>query len=121
MKSQLVDARNDTKPARHVSKSPTDSARPDWRRFQPPPEAVEVLVGGPQLTVVSTVEELVAGACGGDPGSNYYEVAYEVPGRGRVVEATVARVRNGICANYTEAYMRRRDPDCMLIADNLPT
>jgi hypothetical protein len=33
----------------------------------------------------------------------------------------VARVRNGIVANYTEAYMRRRDPDCMFIADDRPT
>jgi hypothetical protein len=28
---------------------------------------------------------------------------------------------NGISANYTEAYMRRRDPDTMVIADDLPT
>ena len=50
-----------------------------------------------------------------------HEVAYDVPGRGRVVEATVCRVKNGIAANYVEPYMRRRDPDCMLIADDLPT
>ena len=31
------------------------------------------------------------------------------------------RVSNGISANYTEAYMRRRDPNTMVIADNLPT
>jgi hypothetical protein len=49
------------------------------------------------------------------------EVAYEVPGKGRVVEATVCRVKNGISANYLEPYMRRRDPDCMLIGDELPT
>jgi len=24
-------------------------------------------------------------------------------------------------ANYPEAYMRRRDPDCLLIGDGLPT
>lgn len=29
--------------------------------------------------------------------------------------------RNGIVANYPEPYMRRRDPDCMLIGDNLAT
>lgn len=48
-------------------------------------------------------------------------MGYEVPGHGFVVEATVARVRNGICANYMEPYMRRRDPDCMVIGDDLPT
>lgn len=49
------------------------------------------------------------------------EVAYDVPGKGRVVEAEVVRVRNGIAVNYPEPYMRRRDPDCMVVADDLPT
>ncbi len=49
------------------------------------------------------------------------EVAYDVPGRGSVVEATVARCKNGIAVNYTETYMRRRDPDAMVIADAGPT
>lgn len=49
------------------------------------------------------------------------EVAYDVPGKGRYVEATVARCKNGAAVNYTEAYMRRRDPEAMVIADNQPT
>lgn len=49
------------------------------------------------------------------------EVAYDVEGRGRVVEATVARCRNGAAVNYVEPYMRRRDPDAMVIADDRPT
>ena len=53
---------------------------------------------------------------GGD-GCTCFEVAYEVPGQGRVVEATVSRCRNGAVVNYTDPYMRRRDPDCMVIAD----
>ena len=44
-----------------------------------------------------------------------------MPGHGAVIEARVARVRNGVVANYPEAYMRRRDPDCLLIGDGLPT
>lgn len=44
-----------------------------------------------------------------------------MPGKGRFVEATVARVRNDISANYTKPYMRRRDPDCMTIADDGPS
>jgi hypothetical protein len=72
------------------------------------------------LTIASTTNELIDLACGG-PKSDYFEVAYDVPGKGRFVEATVARVRNGVAANYTEPYMRRRDPDCMVIGDGLPT
>jgi hypothetical protein len=49
------------------------------------------------------------------------EVAYDVPGMGRYVEATVARCKNGAAVNYTEAYMRRRDPEAMVIADDGPT
>lgn len=56
-----------------------------------------------------------------DAVNDVHEVAYDVPGKGRVVEATVCRVKNGIAANYPEPYMRRRDPDCMVIADDLPT
>jgi hypothetical protein len=37
------------------------------------------------------------------------------------LEANVCRVKNGIAANYVDPYMRRRDPDCMVIADDLPT
>ncbi|SIQ54004.1 protein of unknown function [Alkalispirochaeta americana] len=49
------------------------------------------------------------------------EVAYDVPGKGRVVEATVGRCKNGAAVNYVEPYMRRRDPDAMVIADDRPT
>ncbi len=49
------------------------------------------------------------------------EVAYEVPGHGRYVEATVGRCKNGVSVNYNDTYMRRRDPDAMVIADDRPT
>ncbi len=92
----------------------------NWRRYNPPPDAAEVLSACPSLTIASTVSELIDLACGGAD-SNYFEVAFDTPGKGRVVEATVARVRNGVSANYLEPYMRRRDPDCMVIADDQPT
>src|SRR5690606_18218588 len=46
---------------------------------------------------------------------------YDLPDGTNVLEATVARVRNGIAANYADPYMRRRDPDCMVIADDKPS
>lgn len=49
------------------------------------------------------------------------EIAYDVPGKGRVLEVTVGRCKNGAAVNYVEPYMRRRDPDAMLIADERPT
>lgn len=53
----------------------------------------------------------------GDRGEDFFEVAYNIPGNGRIVEATVARCKNGVAVNYTDIYMRRRDPDCMVVAD----
>ncbi len=57
----------------------------------------------------------------GDDQIDHYEIAYQVPGKGKVSEANVTRCKNGIVVNFVEDYMRRRDPDCMLIGDNKPT
>jgi hypothetical protein len=92
----------------------------DWQKYNPPAELAEVLAACPALTIASHVEELVDLACGG-PNSDSFEVAYDIEDGERVVEATVARVRNGVSVNYPEPYMRRRDPDCLVIADDQPT
>jgi hypothetical protein len=76
-----------------------------------------------RLTLAGSVDELVAAAAPmelQDP-AGYYTVGYEVPERGFVPEAKVCRVRNGVAANYIEPYMRRRDPNCMLIGDDRET
>lgn len=59
--------------------------------------------------------------CYGSAALSHYEVSYEVPGKGRIVEAEVARCKNGPSVNFMEEYMRRRDPHCMYIGDDLPT
>lgn len=92
----------------------------NWERYNPPPDTAAVLSQCPNVTIASTTDELLALACGG-PQNNYFEVAYDLPGKRRSVEATVVRVRNGISVNYTEPYMRRRDPHCLVIGDDLPT
>ncbi|MEM9875403.1 MAG: DUF4914 family protein [Myxococcota bacterium] len=85
--------------------------------------ARDVLAHAPSVTFVGSVDELVALAVPEDQTDprGYFTLGYEVPGRGFVTEMEVCRVRNGISANYVEAYMRRRDPDCMVIADHQPT
>ena len=72
---------------------------------------------GMKITVPESRAELLDLAMGGS-GTDLFEVAYEVPEKGHVVEATVARCKNGLVINYTDIYMRRRDPDCMVIADD---
>jgi len=73
-----------------------------------------------RLTIVESVEQLADLAVPVDrcDAAGYFTVGYDVPGVGYVPEARVCRVRNGISANYLEPYMRRRDPDCMVIADD---
>jgi len=39
----------------------------------------------------------------------------------KILEATVTRCKNGIVVNYTETYMRRRDPHALVVADDLPS
>lgn len=88
--------------------------------FHIPEEVEELLRAAPSYVVARNKTDLFNLSVR-DEVDGIHEVAYDVPGKGRYVEAHVCRVKNGISANYTEAYMRRRDPDCMVIADNSPT
>ena len=85
------------------------------------PDDVQILLNSCKgFTLFETVEDIADAAVGGKDKLEF-EVKYDVPGKGEYTEAIVHRVTNGISANYTEAYMRRRDPGTMSIGDNLPT
>lgn len=88
---------------------------------QLPLEVQELLSACPEYVVAHTINDLVELACRETRSDGWQYVEYDVPGKGTFVEAKVCKVRNGIAANYTESYMRRRDPDCMVIADDLPS
>ena len=85
------------------------------------PETRALLAAAPSVTLAGSHEDLIALAVRDAGDDGIHEVAYEVPGKGQVVEANVCQTRNGISANYNEPYMRRRDPDCMVIGDDRPT
>lgn len=82
-----------------------------------------VLEQAKSATFVGSVEELVNLAVpeGQTDARGYFTVGYDVPNQGFTPELKICRVKNGIAANYVEAYMRRRDADCMVIADDRPT
>ncbi|MCH8540237.1 MAG: DUF4914 family protein [Opitutales bacterium] len=88
--------------------------------YKLPPETRELLEAAPNVTIAQSVEHLIELATR-DAVNGWHEVAYDVPGKGNVVEAKVCAVKNGIAANYLEPYMRRRDPDCMVIGDERRT
>ena len=85
-----------------------------------PAEVRAALESAPDVFVPTTRRDLLDRATGaGAPPT--FDVVYDVQGRGAVKEADVVRCKNGIVVNYPEDYLRRRDPDCMRIADDLPT
>ena len=88
--------------------------------YQIPADLFQALENCRGIAVVKTSEELMEMAYGSDH-ANHFNVMYQIPGNGIVKEADVVRCKNGAVVNYPEDYMRRRDPDCMRIADNSPT
>lgn len=90
-----------------------------WRRVDLPECVREILGECRSLLLPETREDIFSLAMGNQTAGTF-EVAYEIDGR-RVPEATVTKVRNGLAINYVDPYMRRRDPECMLVADDRQT
>jgi hypothetical protein len=57
----------------------------------------------------------------GNPENNFFNVEFELENGEKIIEATVTRCKNGIVVNYPDPYMRRRDPDSMVIGDEEET
>ncbi|GBF22715.1 hypothetical protein tpqmel_0119 [Candidatus Gastranaerophilus sp. (ex Termes propinquus)] len=77
---------------------------------------LDIINNSKSVTIPKSKSELVSMAFGTED-SNYFEVSYDVCGK-PVTEVTVVRCKNGAVVNYTEDYMRRRDPDCLVISDD---
>ncbi|MCF6334919.1 MAG: DUF4914 family protein, partial [Spirochaetales bacterium] len=76
-----------------------------------------VLDKAPSVTFASKIKDLEHLTCGGKENQSM-TVSYTLPDGSVREEVDVVRIKNGISANYRETYMRRRDPDCMVIADD---
>ena len=90
-----------------------------FEKFEFPPELDTIVSNSPSVIVPESKETLFELIFGNER-SDKIEVLYDINGS-PVREASVVRCRNGAVVNYVEDYMRRRDPDCMRIADDLPT
>lgn len=91
----------------------------DLKRFDVESDVKEILQSAPIVIVPKSRMELLELAMGGE--NSVFSVSYETEGFGQVEEATVTKCKNGVSVNYIEPYMRRRDPDCMLIGDHKET
>lgn len=82
-----------------------------------PADLRTVLESAPSVIYPSSRSELIDLALGGED-SESFTVSYSVPGRGILDEALVEKRSNGVAVNYIDPYMRRRDPECMVIGDD---
>ena len=91
-----------------------------FNRFVLPEDLKAALQKSRYLVYPESKEELMEMAYG-PTHSSRYDVCYPIEGKGLVKEAEVVRCKNGTVVNFMEDYMRRRDPDCMRIGDELPS
>lgn len=91
-----------------------------WMGMRLPADLNQILLSARKVIMPSTKQELIDLAMGGKD-NDTFEVSYRIPGKEDFLEARVHRCRNGLAVNYIEEYMRRRDPECMVIADDLPS
>ena len=85
------------------------------------PEDLKAAVSKARWRCYPETKEQLLELCYGPTHSSRYDVTYTIPGKGVFKEAEVVRCKNGPVVNFMEDYMRRRDPDCMRIGDDLPT
>ncbi|MHC5082362.1 MAG: DUF4914 family protein [Planctomycetota bacterium] len=85
-----------------------------WNKVDLPESVADILQNCKSFSMPQSREEIFSLATGGD--NDTFEVAYDVKGR-QIPEANVVKVQNGLAINYVDPYMRRRDPECMLVAD----
>ncbi|PKM53517.1 MAG: DUF4914 domain-containing protein, partial [Firmicutes bacterium HGW-Firmicutes-3] len=88
-------------------------------KFRLDENAADIVANAKSVIVPESRAHILDMATGN--GQQIFKVNYEVEGLGLVEEVEVVRCKNGVSVNYVEAYMRRRDPNCMFIGDNLPT
>lgn len=101
-------------------KTASKKTEASWKHMRLSKELRDILLKAKNVFVAKNKSELIELALGGG-GADSFDVKYETPGKGDLLEATVVRCRNGVAVNYPESYMRRRDPDTMVIADDNPS
>jgi hypothetical protein len=90
------------------------------KKFNLSEEVREIFKECPSFQIVDSVEKLKELSVKNSE-DDFKNVEYNIKEGKSITEAEVCKVRNGISANFLEPYMRRRDPDCMVIADDYPT
>lgn len=91
-----------------------------FEKLNLPDYVLDILNHSNEVIIPKTREELIDLAMG-NKDNIIFDVNYDVDGVGSITEATITKCKNGVAVNYMDDYMRRRDPDCLLVADNQDT
>ncbi|MEZ0537274.1 DUF4914 family protein [Caldicellulosiruptoraceae bacterium PP1] len=83
-------------------------------------EIMEILINSKSIIFPEKRTQFLEMALGGE-NNNYFEVKFKIDDQCEEIEAIVTKCNNGIVVNYPDIYMRRRDPDSMVIGDNEET
>ncbi len=87
-----------------------------FNKLNLPEYVLDILRESKGVIIPKTREDLITLAMG-NAENKLFQVEYEVQGVGTVLEATITKCKNGVAVNYMDDYMRRRDPNCLLVAD----
>ncbi|MFP4466237.1 MAG: DUF4914 family protein [Candidatus Goldiibacteriota bacterium] len=90
----------------------------DYKKWTLPPHIRELLSKTEHLIFPKNRNELINIALNGD--NMTFDVEFDAGGK-IIKEASVCRCKNGVAVNYYDTYMRRRDPESMIVADEKPT
>ncbi|MCX7845708.1 MAG: DUF4914 family protein, partial [Dictyoglomaceae bacterium] len=83
-------------------------------------EIKEVILNCKGIIIPEKREEFLEMALGGK--DNFlFEVKFQIGEGKEITEAIITKCKNGIVVNYPDVYMRRRDPDSMVIGDEEAT
>lgn len=84
-----------------------------------PEELKQIFSSGKKYIIPNSREELIELSMNGH--EDYYDIEFDIPGKGKVKEAWATKVKNGVVVNYVDSYMRKREPNCLFVSDDLPT
>jgi hypothetical protein len=90
----------------------------DLKKFILPKDCQDVLQAAKSIVIPRNRNELAELSMGGK--DDIFDVSYDVNGK-EVKEVVLTKCKNGVVINYTTDYMRRRDPDSLIVGDDKPT
>lgn len=86
----------------------------DWQNWDISDELKSSLSNAKKVIFPTSREELIELSFGNKDITNI-EIGFDVDNIGYVPEVDLVKCKNGVVVNYKDPYMRRRDPDCMLV------